>query len=300
MLRLLCLLILCTSFATPVAAQQTKPVLAIFSIENKGSALSPEEVDNLSDYLSTKLGERGLFQIVPRSEIRKRLVGQKQESYKECYDEACQVELGRELAAEQSLSTSISRVGSKCLLQANLYDLKRAASIKGASAKRNCDVDAMITGVEELAAKLDGSWKAPRTAEPKPEATNKIQTTPRLEVRQAPPVREKHVWAALLWSLLPGGGLYYTNHVGWGVTYSVVLGLGGTASAFMASEEAGMPVLIATMTVWGLSMLHASIAALVWDDPDQVAALRDFRPVDQKEHAASGDALLFPVWQTRF
>ena len=307
MTRIISLIALFLCFASTVLAQQPAPVLAIFSIENKSKTLTAQEVDNLSDYLSTKMGERGLFQIIPRSEIRKRLLGQKQESYKACYDETCQVELGRELAAEQSLSVKISSVGSKCLLQANLYDLKRAASIKSASAKRSCKVDDLITGVEELAAKLDGSWKRPETAAvaPRVEPRSEPQESPeaRPEISQPAPAREKHVWAALAWSLVPGGGLYYTDHGGWSFVYGTVITLGLTGTFLLSVYENGemaTPVLYITLGLYGVSMLHASLAALTWEDPEEVAAVRNFHPIDQEEHAVTGTALVFPVWQTRF
>ena len=311
MTRIISLIGLFVGFSSTVLAQQPPPVLAIFSIENRSRTLNAQDVDNLSDYLSTKMGERGLFQIIPRSEIRKRLLGQKQESYKACYDETCQVELGRELAAEQSLSVKISQVGSNCLLQANLYDLKRAASIKSASAKRSCKVDDLITGVEELTAKLDGSWKPPETAavaprvKPRREPKTELVTSPkaRPEIIQPAPAREKSIWAALAWSLLPGGGLYYTDHGGWSFVYGTLISLGLTGTVVFSLADNGemaTPVLFITLGFYGVSMLHASLAALVWEDPEEVAAVRNFRPIDQEEHAVTGTALVFPVWQTRF
>ena len=56
-----------------LAQEKKPPVVAVFLIENRGSPLSPDELLALTDYLSTKLGERGKFQIIPRDEIRRRL-----------------------------------------------------------------------------------------------------------------------------------------------------------------------------------------------------------------------------------
>lgn len=53
---------------------------------------------------------------MPRTELKKRLVETRSDTYKECYDQACQIELGRELAAEVTLATQISKLGSKCVV----------------------------------------------------------------------------------------------------------------------------------------------------------------------------------------
>ncbi|MBW1807039.1 MAG: hypothetical protein JRJ87_02510, partial [Deltaproteobacteria bacterium] len=93
-----------------VFAQDEKvaPILAVFEIENRGSPLSAQELLSLSDYLASKLGEGGNFRIIPRDEIRKRLLIQKAESHKACYDKSCQIEIGRELAAQMTVSASIN------------------------------------------------------------------------------------------------------------------------------------------------------------------------------------------------
>jgi hypothetical protein len=142
------------------------PVTAVFRIENRGSSLSEDEVDALTDYLGTKLGEQGRFQIIPREEIRRRLVKQKRESFKRCYDKKCQVEVGRELAAQFSVSAAISRVGTKCLITAAMYDLKKAATWRTATAKASCNADALLVAVEEIAAKLTGRAAAPERVVP--------------------------------------------------------------------------------------------------------------------------------------
>jgi hypothetical protein len=156
-------LVLLSGFcAGPVWAQGggPAPITAVFRIENRGSDLSGDEVDALTDYLGTKLGEGGRFHIIPREEIRRRLIEQKKESYKSCYDKKCQVEVGRELAAQFSVSAAVSRVGTRCLITAAMYDLKKAATWRTATAKADCNADALLVAVEEIAAKLTGTAAA--------------------------------------------------------------------------------------------------------------------------------------------
>ena len=90
--------------ASPHAGQ--RPIVAVFDMEDKGSGLAPNSLFNLTEYLAARLTEEG-YQVIPRDEIRSRLKEQKTESFKECYDQSCQIELGRELAAEKTLSPRV-------------------------------------------------------------------------------------------------------------------------------------------------------------------------------------------------
>ncbi len=132
----------------------TAPVVAVFLMESRGSRLKADEVVSLTDYLATLLGEKGLFQIIPRDELAKRIRATKTDSHKECFDSSCQIQLGREMAAEYSISTCVSRVGSRCLLTASVWDLAKATQIEAATEKSGCKPSELIDSVDNIAAKL--------------------------------------------------------------------------------------------------------------------------------------------------
>jgi len=164
-----------------LAAGQDKqaPVVAVFDIENRGSPLSREQLITLTDYLGTKLGERGMYRIIPRRDIHARLTQVKKESYKECYDQSCQIEIGRELAAEFTISSSIGRVGKLCLITASLYDLRKAATSKTATARGPCTEEDLVNAIEEVADKLQGKpEKARPTPAPAPKRTPRYTPPP--------------------------------------------------------------------------------------------------------------------------
>lgn len=130
---------------------ESAPIVAVFDIENRGSPLTPEELIGLTDYLSTKLSEGGSIHVIPRDEIRKRITKQKVEFKKECFDSNCQIAIGRELAAEFSINSSISRIGTNCIITSQLFELQKATSVDAASARKSCNPDALIEGIEEIA-----------------------------------------------------------------------------------------------------------------------------------------------------
>ena len=53
------------------------------------------------------------------------LLEQSKESFKKCYDEKCQIELGRQLPANKMVTTNIKKIGGKCRVAGSLYDLKK-------------------------------------------------------------------------------------------------------------------------------------------------------------------------------
>ena len=270
------------------------PVVAVFEIENRGSPLSGAEIVALTDYLGTRLGEGGRYQIIPRQEIKKRLVEQKKASFKKCYDQSCQIDVGREMAAQFTVSASISKVGRTCIITSAMYDLRKAATHKTGTAKAPCTADDLLTAVEQIAAKLEGSGL--QTAETPPQPAVEIPApAPKKppDVIRAPPRklrrRTKSVLAAALWSTLPGGGMYYVGKWGWGIFYtSVIVGgyalffTGAGASMDSAEDDYLLPMGGLMLGLgWLASIIHSMVAAANWrDTAEETAGLdRGFIPI---------------------
>jgi hypothetical protein len=136
----------------------TKPaattIIAVFNIEDRGANLDPAMRVRLSDYLAMKIAATGRYQVIPRDKLKERLVQQKKSSFKSCFDQSCQIEIGKELAAQKSVSTMVVKLGSKCSVTSVLYDLRTAASVGGASASGGCDEDGIVATLEEVVRKL--------------------------------------------------------------------------------------------------------------------------------------------------
>ncbi len=151
LLVFLSFIFVCQSKAGPSA--EDRPIVAVFEIEGRGKGLRRDLMLNLTEYLGAKLAEGG-YQIIPHDQIRKRLMDQKKKSYKKCVDQSCQIELGREMAAQKSLSSKILRIGRKCKVTATLYDLKRSAAELAATASSSCNEDALSEAIEKVSDKL--------------------------------------------------------------------------------------------------------------------------------------------------
>ena len=284
---------------------QPPAVVAVFLIENRGSPLTEQELVSLTDYLGTKLGETGKYRIIPRDEIRARLTAEKKKSFKECVDQSCQIEIGRELAAQLTVNSSISRVGSQCIITAAMFDLQKAATSRTASAKGKCDADDLVVAVEQIAAKLLGQTTVAEKAPPKKEPAPAPAPAP------APPMvkkkKTKSKLTAGLLSFLPGGGMYYVGKWGWGLVYTclVVGSIGAGLSSDTVDQDPEMVYVFFGLAAaaWIGGGVHAIIAAGEYEEEvEETASLRGgFYPV------AVGDpgrdphpAVVLPVWLGRF
>jgi len=147
-------LLVAVAILSQTAHAAEKPIVAVFTIQDKTGQLSETTCQLLTEYLAVKLAEGGLYQIVPSRQIKDRLVELKKETLKECYDEKCQIELGKELAASKSLSTQVVSIGGQCAVMGTLYDLKRAASEASASHRTSCAQDDLVKALEKLATSL--------------------------------------------------------------------------------------------------------------------------------------------------
>lgn len=130
-----------------------RPIAVVFEIEDRSKTLRPAARDQLNDYLSSLLTKGG-YQVVPRSQLKERLTDAKAGSYKACYDQACQIELGRELAAQKSLASQVLKLGKQCKVTVNLYDLKRATSEGAGTHSGSCGEDDIVASMERAMADL--------------------------------------------------------------------------------------------------------------------------------------------------
>ncbi len=114
----------------------------------------------MTDYLAAQLAASGRYQIIPRGRLRARLTREKSGTFRDCYDEHCQIELGKALAAQETLATRLLKAGpNRCSLTSMLYDLRRETSARAASAEQGCSKREILVGLRALARQL----AAPRT-----------------------------------------------------------------------------------------------------------------------------------------
>ncbi len=143
------------------APEGRRRVLAVMELEVRTPRLGAEVAGRAVDYLRARLTATRQFAIVDRTRqeqaLREMLVQQKKESYAACYDEGCQVPLGKALAADTILRSSVSSLADFCTLSSELVDLAKEAALGGGLEKFDCTEAGLVQAIERLVPQLLGT-----------------------------------------------------------------------------------------------------------------------------------------------
>lgn len=124
------------------------------STRAKRDRIDSDLVRNIGDQLRIFVAERGVRTIDRSAQDRafQETIGSlKAESYKSCYDDSCQIELGKALAATHILRTKITRFGSRCVLNGELIDLRKEVAVAAASSRGDCGAEGFLGMSEDVA-----------------------------------------------------------------------------------------------------------------------------------------------------
>jgi len=140
---------------------ERKPKLAVMDIEDKTGTFESSVIESATEYLRGKLSAADKFVVIDRTRqaaIMKKLIREEQkESYKQCYDESCQIPLGQALAADTILRSSITHFSDKFTLTVELVDLAKEASVKGATADFDGSEKGLKEAILKVSAEITGS-----------------------------------------------------------------------------------------------------------------------------------------------
>ena len=125
--------------------------------ESKTKRMDPSLILNIGNQLRIFLVERGAKTIDKGAQdqaLRDQVADLKKDSYKACYDDSCQVELGKALAASHILRTKITRFGEQCVLNGELIELKREVVVSASAARGTCKEEGFLAMIEQVAGNL--------------------------------------------------------------------------------------------------------------------------------------------------
>ncbi|HOW51673.1 MAG TPA: DUF1566 domain-containing protein [bacterium] len=144
-------------------SQERQTKLAVMEIEDKSGKLSKTILENAAEALRTELVASNKFIVISKDRQRKAMIkGQKQESWKECYDQACRIELGQALTADSILTGIVTLFGGKYTLTAELIDLAKEATVKTAKAEFDGTEVGLSEAIKDISAQITGRGAVPR------------------------------------------------------------------------------------------------------------------------------------------
>jgi hypothetical protein len=135
----------------PAPIRTGKVIVAVFDVQDLSRKFKKATLRQLTEYLSARLTQVTRYRVVPRDQLRARLFSEKKGTYRECYEESCQIELGKALAAQKSLSTKILKVGRRCAISSILFDFKTETAETSALVRTDCDEDSLMDCMDRVA-----------------------------------------------------------------------------------------------------------------------------------------------------
>ncbi len=146
--------------ASVAGAGDERPIVAVFNVELRNIRFSRSEREALSEYLTGKIAETGVYQVVSRDQLKKQLRRKKVKIKKDVWcDQSCQFDIGKELSAEKMLSTKVIKLGSMCTVSVTLYDLGKATADSAASASGKCKMEDIVASMNKAVDELTGASK---------------------------------------------------------------------------------------------------------------------------------------------
>ena len=129
-------------------------IVAILDLQDPDVRLNPKARGQLTEYLTAQAIQKHGWTSIPRAQLREQLQQEKAASYSSCVDEACQIELGKAVAAQKTLVTKVLHIGQSCTMVMTLYDLRLEAAEAAATAKTGCSTAELTAGIDDLLSKL--------------------------------------------------------------------------------------------------------------------------------------------------
>ena len=117
-----------------------RPVVAVLDFEYSGIPRIESVV--FIDFITSHLVQSGRYKVIDKAR-REMLLKEIEFSYTDCADETCQLEIGRQLSADQIVLGSLGKVSNRYFLTIKLLDVETAETLNTAS-KMYKSMDALL------------------------------------------------------------------------------------------------------------------------------------------------------------
>ncbi|HSA34068.1 MAG TPA: DUF1566 domain-containing protein [bacterium] len=144
------------AFSLALFGEEKKYKVAVMEFDDQTKKLSKSVLEAAAEYLRGELVASNQFIVISKDRQRAVVKGQKKESWKECYDQSCRIQLGQALSADTILTGTISKFGNAYTLTLELVDLAKEATVKGAKAEFNGTESGLKTAIEGVSAQISG------------------------------------------------------------------------------------------------------------------------------------------------
>ncbi|HOW50519.1 MAG TPA: DUF1566 domain-containing protein [bacterium] len=144
--------------AVTLGAEEKRYKVAVMEFDDQTKKLSKSMLETAAEYLRGELVASNQFIVISKDRQKKALIKEeKKESWKECYDQQCRIQLGQALSADTILTGTISKFSRSYILTLELIDLAKEATIKGAKVEFDSTEEGLKVAIGNVVAQITGS-----------------------------------------------------------------------------------------------------------------------------------------------
>lgn len=138
-------------------AEEKKAKVAVMDIEDRSATLDAAMLNNAVEYLRSELAATNRFVLISKDRQKQVLIKEeKKESWKDCYDQNCRVQLGQALSADTLLQSSVNLFGGIYTLTVEMVDLAKEATVRGAKAKFDGTEEGLRRALDKIMLQIAG------------------------------------------------------------------------------------------------------------------------------------------------
>ncbi len=135
--------------------------LAVMEFEDRSGTLSKQVLSDATEYLRGALISANKYTVIATERQNQAMIkDMKKESYKECNDKNCQIQLGQALSADTILRTTVTRLGKTFVIASELIDLAKEATVVGAREKYDGTENSLSTALDNIAEKVIAAYES--------------------------------------------------------------------------------------------------------------------------------------------
>ena len=137
-------------FVIPLAAAEQKKKVAVIDLIDDSATIDTAVLDRATQYLWDRVVAAKAFIVIARDRQKEAVLVLRKESFKECYDKSCNIQLAQRLSADTMLETRVTYFGGQYGLSMSLTDLAKVAADRGANAPFDGTEESLRKAIDEL------------------------------------------------------------------------------------------------------------------------------------------------------
>lgn len=146
-----------------LCAEEKKKKVAVIDLIDDSATIDAAALERATAYLWDRIVAANAFTVIARDRQKEAALVLRKESFKECYDKTCNIQLAQRLAADTMLETRITFFGGQYTLSMSLTDLAKVAADRGATAPFDGSETGLRAALDTLVPQIASSTFAEKT-----------------------------------------------------------------------------------------------------------------------------------------